>query len=434
MSNWLVAQSTEETKENAKPTIDLNPEFSYKMLDPNQDLRKLNILMEERKNGALQNKSLTIGASLISIMDLQSSNTDSKFGYLMRHPTSNNQIGTVVSEAVIHSFQVSFTGTVNNWITAYAEMLYSPEQSFGAGTITTLTRNLFQLRKGYIALGDLNKSPIYGAIGKMDAPFGDMGTVSPFTNSTTWHAFAGLGYGARVGFKKWNVDASVMAVQGGAQFRALNTPVGDSTNVPSQVNNFVADLNYTIIPNEDIKIKIGASYVHGTAYCQDFPVTHFTSCGNNNPAYTVYGSVTINKLLKLRGGFSKTMKFWPGTQSPFPPLDVFEASKVSSLNIGAKYTLTPEAKTPLTLSAEFSNFVAGPEGAPWQHQDQIVLGGYCMINKSSKLFVELFNTKGYSPLNFISGSAPFAPFPPGETHSNNNANSVGIVIGGQLTL
>ena len=65
---------------------------------------------------------------MISIFDYQKSNTDSKFAYLMRHPTPKNQIGKDVSEVVIHSFQFSFTGTVNSWLTAHAEILYNPEQ------------------------------------------------------------------------------------------------------------------------------------------------------------------------------------------------------------------------------------------------------------------------------------------------------------------
>lgn len=427
------AFAQENNKKTNKGSVGINSEFAYKMLDPNQNLRKVSILIDERKEGTLANKSLTIGTSLIGLVDYQNSNTDSKFAYLMRHPTSNNQIGKEVSEAVIHSFQLSFTGAVNNWLTAHTEILYNPEQSFGAGTITSLGRNQLQLRKGFVMLGDLNKFPMYGAVGKMDAPFGQMGSVSPFTNSTMWHAFGGLGYGAQMGFKKWNIHATVMAVQGGAQFRAMHTPVGDSTNVPSKINNFVADLNYTLPIGENMKLKVGGSYLHGCAYCQDFPVTHFTACAENNPAYTVYGEFMYKEIFTLKGGFAKTDKVWKGTHNPTPPLDIWEASKVSSLVVGAQYKFNMDGKVNYAVSGEFSNFIAGPDGSPWERQNQIIAGFSAMFNKSSKLFLELFRTDGYAPLNFISGSDPFAPFPPGETHSVNGAFSHGIVIGGQLT-
>jgi len=118
---------------------------------------------------------------MIALADYQKSNTDSKFAYLMRHPTASNKIGMDDSEAVIHSFQVSFTGTVTDWLALYAEILYDPERGFGTGTITTLSRNQLQLRTGYVAIGDLKNFPLYGAIGKMNGRFGQNGSVSPFS-------------------------------------------------------------------------------------------------------------------------------------------------------------------------------------------------------------------------------------------------------------
>ena len=188
--NAAMAQKIEETE-----IICLNSKHFYKMLEPNQNLRKIALFMEERENSVFKNKKLIIGASLISILDLQKSNTYTKFAYLMRHPTPSNQIGKVVSEAAVHPFQLSISGNVNNWLGAFSKLLYNPEQSFGQGSITALGRNQVKLRKGFV--GDLNKFPVYGAIGKMDAPFGLTGSVSPFTNSTMWHAFGGLAYGTQ---------------------------------------------------------------------------------------------------------------------------------------------------------------------------------------------------------------------------------------------
>ncbi len=419
-----------ESDDISRQFINLNSQFSYRMLDPNQDLRKVDIFLEERQQGVLEESGMIIGASLISIFDYQRSNRDSKFAYLMRHPTSNNQIGKDVSEAVIHSFQLSFSGSVNNWLAAHAEILYNPEQSFGAGSITTLSRNQLQLRTGFISIGDLDNFPLFLAIGKMDAPFGQTGSVSPFSNSTTWHAFGGLCYGLQVGFKKWDLEATVMAVQGGAQFRALNAPTGDATNVPSKLNNFTADLNYTIRPSDQIEVQAGASYLHGSAYCQLFPVTHFAPGIENNPAYSLYGNVTINERFYIQGSFGETIDPWPGTHNPTAPLDVFEESTVSSLDVGARYQINTGGNIRYALSGEFSNFRAGADGAPWERQNQYVLGLSGMVKNSSKLFVELFRTEGYAPLNFISGGN----LGPGETHSDRDARSHGIVIGGQITI
>ena len=428
----VLLQTLPASAQESKSIVGINSELTYKMLEPNQNVRKVNILINERHAGRLETKKLIIGTSLIAIADFQHSNTDSRFAYLMRHPTSTNQIGTEVSEAVIHSFQFSVYGAINPWIATFAEMLYNPEQSFGTGTITAIGRNQIQLYRGFVVLGNLDKFPIYGAIGKMDAPFGLMNSVSPFTNSTMWHAFSGLGYGAQIGFKKYNIEATFMAVQGGSQFRAMNTIVGDSTNVPSQLNNFTADLNYTLHFASEVELKIGASYLRGSVYNQDFPVIHFKAGVMNNPASTVYSEFLLHQRLLIIAAFAKTAYAWPGTYNPSPPLNIYPASKVSSLVAGAKYTFNPESKIAYTISAEFSNYIAGPDGSPWERQNQYILGFCGLINKSSKFFIEVFGTQGYVPLNFISGSNPNDPFPEGTTHCSNSATSLGVVVGAQI--
>ena len=415
--------SKETDVKATKGFVTWDSRYTYLMLEPVQNLRKVDVLLNEKKNGEIEEGNLIIWASLISILDYQSSNTDSKFAYLMRHPTSNNQIGKTASEAVVHSAQLSLTGTVTNWLTLYTEILYDPEQSFGAGTITALTRNQLQLRKGYVLIGDLDKVPVYLAVGQM-------GSVNPFTNSTMWHAFGGLGYGALLGFDKGGFNASFMAIQGGAQFRALHVPV-EGTNVPSRLNNFGFDANYTFKMGQKNRLRLGGSYLHGTAYCQGFPVFHFMPCEENNPALTAYAALDINNRFYLKGGFAKTADVWSGTFNPTPPLNEFEASKVSSLDIGAKYNFPAKGKVQYSLSAEFSNFVAGPDGAPWERQTQTVLGFSGLVKNSSKLFVEVFRTTGYAPLNWISGGN-FEDL--GVTHSDADARSVGIVIGGMITI
>ena len=416
----------------AQSTVQSNPEFTYGMLEHSRDLRKVQYFLEARRDGDVAAKGFTLGGALVAISDFQQSSDDSKFAYLMRHPTSNNQIGKRVSEVVLHSFQVGMTGTINSWLAAHVSLLYDPEQSFGSGTITDLNRNQIQLRKGYVLLGDLNKSPFYFSLGKMNTPFGQTGTVNSFTNSTMWHAFGGLVYGAQFGYMKNGLEVTAMAVQGGAQFRAANTPVGDSSNVPSQVNNFVLDANFTWDLGAENTLKVGASCQHGSAYNQSFPVTHFDAGVSSNPAVTGYGRLTLGDQVVIKGGYAQTLKEWPGTHNPTPPLDVFEASKVSSKDIGVSYVFDPEADIQWAISGEFSDFRAGPEGSPWERQNQYILGYSGLFNRSSKLFVELFRTEGYSPLNFISGSDPYAPFPPGTTHSKSDVITHGIVVGAQL--
>jgi hypothetical protein len=46
---------------NNAASIGLNSEFTYKMMEQNQNLRKTTILLEERKRNELRNRSLIIG-------------------------------------------------------------------------------------------------------------------------------------------------------------------------------------------------------------------------------------------------------------------------------------------------------------------------------------------------------------------------------------
>jgi len=222
-------------------------------------------------------------------------------------------VGTDVSEAVVHSAQLAVTGAVGSWATAHVELLYDPEQSFGAGTTTALGRNQVQLRRGYVLLGDLTRVPIYASLGKMATPFGLTDTVNPFTASTVWHAFGGLAYGAQVGYYRDGLNVVFMGVQGGAQFRSANTPV-DGTAVPSRLNNYVVDVNYTA-RGSAAAMLLGGSCQRGSAYCQGFPVEHFLGCDDHNPAFDVYAQVTAGDLI-VQAEVARTTEAWSALSTP----------------------------------------------------------------------------------------------------------------------
>ena len=429
-SQTTIITTTIETGEenNQSAHLGLSPQLTYAMMEQNQNLRKVESFMEMKSNGLLKDRSLNFGFNIIGIMNYQNSNRDSKFGYLMRHPTSNNQIGEVASEAVIHSAQLSVASSINSWLSAYGELLYSPEQSFGTGTITSLGRNQVEFRKGILFVGDLEKFPIFAALGKMDIAFGQMGSVSPFTNSTMWHAFGPLAYGLQLGFKKYGLSINLTAIQGGSQFRAANIS-NQGTAVPSKLDNFAADISYTLDISNDISLTAGASYLKGSTYCHPFPVVHFMPCEVENPATAFYGNLQVGNKIHLKGSYAITDDVWPGTENPALP---FAANKVSSLDLGASYTINPDADINWTLSAEFSNFVAGPEGSPWERQNQLVFGVNAQVEQTNRLFFELIKVDGYSPLNFISGGNN--PDVPTFTHSDADARAWVFVLGGMLSI
>ena len=407
--------------------VKINSNFSYEMLDPATNINRKNLfLLEQKQQGNIAEKGIYLGGAVTGLADYWHSNRNSKFGYLMRHPTANNQIGKTVTEAGIHSAQFSLMANMGDWITAYSEFLYDPQQSFGRGTITTLTRNQIQLRQGYVTIGNLDKSPFYLTLGKMATPFGLTDTVNPFTASTTWHAFGGLAYGVMLGYSNNGLDVRAELVQGGSQFRAANVPV-EGTTVPSKLNNYVIDASYTFaLADENDTAMIGASYERGSAYCQGYPVFHFMPCAEENPAWAVYGKVDVGQFTFI-GEFNKTTDLWPGTFNPHPDLSQFAASKVSSAGLGGKYETSMNGKR-VDYSLEYSIFNAGDDGSPWERQDQLVLGGAYFLTDTVKLFAEGILVRGYAPLNFISGGGG-PNIGPGQTHSDRDARNLGLVMG-----
>ena len=109
----------------------------------------------------------------------------------------------------------------------------------------------------------------------------------------------------------------------------------------------------------------------------------------------------------------------------------FAASDVTSFDLGAKYRYDL-GHGPVNLSAEFSRFTAGPDGAPWESQDQLVLGAAWFVRPSAKLFAEFIRIDGYAHLNFISGGSvrdEEGMVVPDSTHSDNTARSDVFMIG-----
>jgi len=404
--------------------VGMNSAYSFAMLDHAEttNTRQL-VQLRAIQSGELNNR-VTLGGEITVLADYQESNSNTKFGWLMRHPTSANQIGETVSEFVIHNAQIAVTGRLTNDITSYVELLYDPEQSFGSGTLTDLTRNQIQLRRGWVMWGNLDERPVYVAVGKMDTPFGLNDTVSPFTNSTNWHAFAGLAYGGLAGYYNNGLHLRAMAIQGGAQFRAHNAPVED-TAVPSRVNNFAFDANYTAALDAG-SVMVGASYTHASAYCQAYPVFHFNPCDDNNPAWAVYSRAELGAF-ELLAEYGSTTEEWPGTASPVPFYSRFEAVKAESFTLGGRYWMNLHREDDFALSAEFSRFISGDDGAPWERQDQYVFGASYFVVPNVNLFGELIHTRGWVPLNFLSGGN----FADGTSWSESDAETNVIAVGVQ---
>ncbi len=423
------ANPRQRSKRNASASaaVGVSPAYGFAVLDHAENVNRRTIVQLEAKQAGELDNMVTLSGGVTAVANAHWSNRANKFGYLMRHPSGNNQRTKATQEIVIHSAQLALTATPTDAITVYAELLYDPEQSFGPGTITAIGRNTVSLRKGHVMWGNLDKSPIYVAAGKMDVPFGLQDTVSPFTNSTNWHVFAPLAFGGQIGYYDGNLSARAMLVGGGAQFRSANVPV-DGTNIPSKLNNFAVDASYRLDLAEGVSAMIGGSYLHGTGNCQAYPVVHFNPCPQRNPAWAAYGKAHAGRLMVL-GEFAKNIRPVPGSAVPAsvnPALAIYEAVPFTSFTVGGRYNL-PVSELPTNLSVEFSKYISGDTGSPWERQNQWVAGLSHRVVPSVDVFAEAIRTEGWVPFNFISGGNQ----PNGATWSERDANSNIIMLGVQ---
>ncbi|MCY4453424.1 MAG: hypothetical protein OXC01_15895 [Immundisolibacterales bacterium] len=441
----LAAERTERTGRSGRAASTAAPErparslgfvrfdsrFAHELLDPTARInRKQRLILERRNDGTLAPYTLHLQGAVTAFASYQKSNREDRFGYLMRHPTVANQVGDTVSEAAVHSAQLGLTGTVGDWLTGHAQMLFAPKQSFGSGTDTDLERNQVQVRRAYVLFGDLGRAPFHASVGKMAVPFGLTDTVSPFSASVVWHTFGALANGVTLGFAGERLSVSVAGVQGGAQFRAANTPVR-GTAVPSRLNNLAVDASYRLETGPTGSFLLGASYLHGSAYCQGYPVAHFRPCLDNNPALDSYAKFVLGDFT-FQAEIARTTRAWPGTFNP--AISRFPASRVTSFEVGAKYRHY-SARGPIDFSAAFGRFDAGPDGAPWERQDQLVLGAAWFPRPSAKLFAEYVRVDGFAPLNFISGGSVRSEqgeVIPNRTHSDRAARSNVFLVGVNL--
>ena len=89
-------------------------------------------------------------------------------------------------------------------------------------------------------------------------------------------------------------------------------------------------------------------------------------CSDNVDAVSLYGLYKAERLTLL-SEFAETLKVWPGTANPnFPAYAGFEAVKNFTWTVGGSYATDLGLDHNVDLSLEFSQYVAGDDGSPWE--------------------------------------------------------------------
>jgi hypothetical protein len=109
--HWSDGDGRRADNDEPRNAVGIALGYSFDMLDHAEGVNKRMIRqLEARQNDELDS-IVTLGGSVVAIANAHFSNRADKFGYLMRHPTPNNQRTKHTQEITLASAQLAFTVT-----------------------------------------------------------------------------------------------------------------------------------------------------------------------------------------------------------------------------------------------------------------------------------------------------------------------------------
>jgi hypothetical protein len=316
---------------------------------------------------------LILGGQMRASFLAAGTNRTNKFSYLGRFPP--DFVGNSATDARLLHGNLSATGHFSRLAHGQVELLFSDVFSF-----PTFKQGSFQVRQAYIAVGDLEASPFYAFLGKQNVSFGDMRTLSPFSQSVVWHYFGALAEGVGGGINGGNWNLSATALNGGRGIR-----VADSSAI-GQLNNFAVNGLWQMPLGYGDCLQLGAGYLHGTIY--DAGTAEHTNpglFGERNPAWDVNGNLSLG-LWQFSAEFVTTVDPWPVTGHAVTAWRSELARDVSMLGLPAR------------LSGSFSEGIQGDRGSEFEFNKQLVIGLGVYPTVNTQITFEYVRSSGFAPL------------------------------------
>jgi opacity protein-like surface antigen len=347
--------------------------YSERMLDRQGDVTgKVGIALRARQSGEIG--TLTFGGRLFATIIAERTNTAGKFPILSRlpptHTSGTSDVYGVVNEATVHATLAL------PMVTAFAQAEYTEVEYPG--------QDALQLRKYWVALGDLDRSPFYLAVGRKTVNFGNFATYAPFTHSHSNHYFWAQSKDPviEVGYLGKNTDLAFSLIPGHRGLRVVDSPDNDG-----DYENYALNLAHRMDLKGGMQLQLGGGYLRGTIY--DSAIAHHPPSAGTarlwNGAYNMNATLSADRY-DLMAEFTKTTGIWPAT-----------GHKVSALTLQGRYRSELFGK-PATYSLSLSRGVQGAKGTEWEKMDQAVLGVELDMSKHLKLGAEYMFNDGFVPL------------------------------------
>ena len=353
--------------------VRLNPRLTQPLMDfQNRQSDKELLLIDPARYGGVT-PGLDLGAQFRASAMFGTTNTADKFSYLGRFPTDFT--GTTVTDARMVLANQAFVGHFTPWAHGYMETLFSDVFSFDAAN-----QGSFQVRQAYVALGDLSQSPFYAFAGKKTVSFGDMGTLSPFSQSMVWHYFSPLAEGVGGGYAVDGFNLSVAALNGSRGIR-----VADSDE-RGHLNNVAINALFDWPLGTNAGLSLGGGFLRGTIYDGqtaehlDASVTgEFNSIWDVNAAFH-WGPWVVE------AEYVETFEPWPVTNH-----------RVTAYRLETAWDLFFNDQL-MRLSGSWSEGIQGPAGSEFEFNRQLVIGISHHPAPNVRVALEYVRSSGFAPL------------------------------------
>ncbi|WP_144059919.1 hypothetical protein, partial [Rhodopirellula sallentina] len=222
------------SRENASDWLRLDTPLTDALLDfQNRQTDKELLILENHARHRGNEPVVIVGGQARLSFLAATTNSEGKFPYLGRFPTDFS--GSTATDARMLHANAHATVHLTSYASVYSELLFSDVFSFG-----DFKQGSLQVRQAYAVIGDFRVSPFYLYIGKKNVGFGDFSTLSPFTQSVTWHYFAALAEGIGGGYHDDRWDITLAGINGGRGIRLNDSPE------QGKLNNMAANVTYTL--------------------------------------------------------------------------------------------------------------------------------------------------------------------------------------------
>lgn len=349
--------------------------YSEQMFDRQDHVTdKIAVALLARRDGVLDPQSFYLGGRLVLTYIFEETNTAGKFPILSRLPPTHTS-GKSDSYGVLNEASINATITLP-WVTAFAQGEYTEVEYPGQEDL--------QLRKYWVAVGDLSRFPFYAAVGRKTVSFGNFASYAPFTHNHSSHYFWAQTDDPLIEFG-YVTDRTHLALSLIPEHRGLRVISSPENN--GGLSNFAVNGSHRFDFQGGKSLTVGGGYLRGTIY--DSAIAHHPPGQGTfrswNGAYN-FNTTFSGSNFDLMAEFTTTDDIWPAT-----------GHKVTATTLQGRYKSRILGK-PAVYSLMASRGLQGADGTEWERMEQVILGLEVEPTPHVKLGVEYMYNAGFVPL------------------------------------